>query len=145
MYLWDFKKKGVNVGSPRPKNTVSVLVLCCHYREMSAKSADIWLSGQHVANMLPTCHQHSQLRFTIRGLVGPYLAWNHPNPCFCKLCKVTQTFLFCPSCWQDCLSSPADLYALFSLPVFPNKLVRLYFLQLCWRSLIGPSSMHKIG
>jgi hypothetical protein len=28
--------------------------LCRHDREMSAKSADIWLSGQHVADILPT-------------------------------------------------------------------------------------------
>ncbi len=33
---------------------LSESVLCCHDREMSAKSADIWLSGQHVANMSPT-------------------------------------------------------------------------------------------
>ncbi len=54
MYLWYSKKKGVNVGDPRHENTVSELVLCRHDREMSAKSANIWLSGQHVANMLPT-------------------------------------------------------------------------------------------
>ncbi len=54
MYLWYSKKKGVNVGNPRHKNTVSGLVLCRHDREMLAKSADIWLSGQHVADMLPT-------------------------------------------------------------------------------------------
>ena len=58
MYLWDTKKKGVNVGNPRHKNTVTGSVLCSHNREMSAKSADIWLSRQHVANMSPTCHQH---------------------------------------------------------------------------------------
>jgi hypothetical protein len=54
MYLWYSKKKGVNVGNPRRKNTVSELVLCRHDREMSAKSANIRLSGQHVADMLPT-------------------------------------------------------------------------------------------
>ena len=43
-----------NVGNPRQKNTVSGSFLCCHDSEMSAKSADIWLSGQHVANILPT-------------------------------------------------------------------------------------------
>ncbi len=53
MYLWYSKKKGVNVANPRHKNTVSELVLCRHNREMLAKSADIWLSGQHVADMLP--------------------------------------------------------------------------------------------
>ena len=54
MYLWYSKKKGVNIGNPRHKNTVSGLVLCRHDRVMSAKSANIWLSGQHVADMLPT-------------------------------------------------------------------------------------------
>ncbi len=54
MYLWYSKKKGVNVGNPQHKNTVSELVLCCHDREMLAKSANIWLSGQHVAKMLLT-------------------------------------------------------------------------------------------
>ena len=54
MYLWYSKKKEVNVGNPRHKNTVSGLVLCCHDREMLAKSANIWLLGRHVANMLPT-------------------------------------------------------------------------------------------
>ena len=54
MYLWYSKKKGVNVGNPRHKNTVSGLALCCHDREMLAKSANIWLSGRHVANMLLT-------------------------------------------------------------------------------------------
>ena len=54
MYLWYFKWKGVNVGNPWHKNTVSELDLCCHDREMLAKSANIWLSGQHVANMSAT-------------------------------------------------------------------------------------------
>jgi hypothetical protein len=45
MYLWYSKKKGVNVGNPRHKYTVSELVLCHHDREMSAKSANIKLSG----------------------------------------------------------------------------------------------------
>ncbi len=44
----------MNVGNPRHKNTVSGLVLCCHDREMLAKSANIWLSGRHVADMLAT-------------------------------------------------------------------------------------------
>ncbi len=41
----------MNVGNPRHKKTVSGSVLCCHDRGMSAKSANIWLSGQHVADM----------------------------------------------------------------------------------------------
>ncbi len=44
----------MNVGNPRHKNTVSGLVLCCHDRGMLAKSATIWLSGRHVANILAT-------------------------------------------------------------------------------------------
>jgi len=48
------EKKGVNAGNPGHKNTVSGSVLCCHDSEMSVKSANIWLSGQHIANMLPT-------------------------------------------------------------------------------------------
>jgi hypothetical protein len=54
MYLWYSKKKEVNFGNPRHKNTVLGSVLCRHDREMSAKSANIWLSGRHVADMLPT-------------------------------------------------------------------------------------------
>jgi hypothetical protein len=54
MYLRYSKKKGVNVGNPRHENTVSGLVLCRHDREMLAKSADIWMLGRHVADMLPT-------------------------------------------------------------------------------------------
>ncbi len=44
----------MNVGNSRHKNTVSGLVLCCNDRGMLAKSADIWLSGRHVANMSAT-------------------------------------------------------------------------------------------
>ncbi len=44
----------MNVGNPRHKNTVLGSVLCRHDRGMLAKSADIWLSGQNVANMLAT-------------------------------------------------------------------------------------------
>jgi hypothetical protein len=54
MYLWYSKKKEVNVGNTQHKNNVSGLVLCCHKREMLAKSANIWMSGQHVADMLLT-------------------------------------------------------------------------------------------
>jgi hypothetical protein len=54
MYLWYSKKKGVNVGNPRHKNTVSESVLCRHDREMPDKCANIWLSGQHVTDMSPT-------------------------------------------------------------------------------------------
>ena len=54
MYLCYFKKKGVNVSNPQHKNTVSGSVVCRHNRVMSAKSADILLSGRHVADMLPT-------------------------------------------------------------------------------------------
>ena len=48
------KKKGVNVGHPRHKNVVSGSILCRQDRGMSAKCANIWLSGQHVADMLAT-------------------------------------------------------------------------------------------
>ncbi len=44
----------MNVGNPRYKNTVLGSVLCCHDRGMLAKSANIWLSGRHVADMLAT-------------------------------------------------------------------------------------------
>ncbi len=74
MYLWYSKKKGVNVGNPRHKNTVSGSVLCCHNREMSAKSADIWLSGRHVADMSLTfpakLYNHTQaVRLICNGIV----------------------------------------------------------------------------
>jgi hypothetical protein len=52
--LWFKKKKGVNVGHPRHKNVVLGSILCPHNRAMSAKSANIWLSGRHVANMSVT-------------------------------------------------------------------------------------------
>ena len=52
--LWYKKKKGVNVGHSRHKNVVSGSILCRHDRAVSAKSADIWLSGRHVADMLAT-------------------------------------------------------------------------------------------
>ena len=51
MQLWYLNTNWVNVGNPRHKKTVSGSVLCCHNRGMLAKSADIWLSGQHVADM----------------------------------------------------------------------------------------------
>ncbi len=44
----------MNVGNPGHKNTMSGWVLCHHDRGMSAKSADIWLLGRHVANMSAT-------------------------------------------------------------------------------------------
>ena len=44
----------MNVGNLRHKYTVSGSVLCCHNRELSAKSANIWLSGQHVTHKLAT-------------------------------------------------------------------------------------------
>ena len=52
--LWYKKKKGVNVGHSRHENFVSGSILCRHDRAVSAKSADIWLSGRHVADMLAT-------------------------------------------------------------------------------------------
>ncbi len=64
MYLWYSKKKGVNVGNHRHKNTVLESVLCCHDREMSAKSANIWLSERHVANMSPTFPAKAMPRIT---------------------------------------------------------------------------------
>ena len=48
--LWFKQKKGVNVGHPRHKNGVLGSILCRHDRAMLAKSADIWLSGRHVAD-----------------------------------------------------------------------------------------------
>ncbi len=44
----------MNVGNHRHKNIVSGSVLCWHDTAESAKSADIWLSGRHVANMSAT-------------------------------------------------------------------------------------------
>ncbi len=44
----------MNVGNHRHKNVVSGSVLCRHDLAELAESADIWLSGQHVANMLAT-------------------------------------------------------------------------------------------
>jgi hypothetical protein len=38
--------------------------------------------------------------------------------------KQTQTLHYCLSSWRDHPSSPTDLCAWFSLPVFPNELVR---------------------
>jgi hypothetical protein len=52
--LWYKKKKGVNVGLPRHENVVSGSILCRHDRAVSAKSADIWLSGRRVADMSAT-------------------------------------------------------------------------------------------
>ena len=52
--LWYKKKKGINVGHPRHKNVVSGSILCWHDWAMLAKSADIWLSGRHVADMSGT-------------------------------------------------------------------------------------------
>ncbi len=54
MYLWYSKKKRVNVSNPQHKKTVPGSVLCHHDRVILAKSADIWLSGRHVADMSPT-------------------------------------------------------------------------------------------
>ncbi len=54
MHLWYSKKNGVNVGNLQHKITVLGLVLCPHDRELWAKSANIWLSGGQVVNMLPT-------------------------------------------------------------------------------------------
>ena len=48
------KEERGNIGHPRHENDVSGSVLCLHNRAMSAKSANIWLSGGHVANMLAT-------------------------------------------------------------------------------------------
>ena len=52
--LWYKKKKGVNVVHPRHRNVVSGSILCRHNRAVSAKSADIWLSVRHVADMSAT-------------------------------------------------------------------------------------------
>jgi hypothetical protein len=54
MLLWYLNTNWVNVGNPQHENTVSGLVLCRHNRGMLAKSADVWLSGRHVANMSAT-------------------------------------------------------------------------------------------
>jgi hypothetical protein len=48
------KKKGVNVGHPRHKNVVLGSILCRHDSGMSAKCANIWLLGRHVADMSAT-------------------------------------------------------------------------------------------
>jgi hypothetical protein len=77
MYLWYPKKKGVNVANPRHKNTVSESVLCRQDREMLAKSANIRLSGQHVANMLPTFL--AKLRNNNRQLLSPTTMTNNPG------------------------------------------------------------------
>ena len=44
----------MNVGNHQDKNVVSGSNLCRHDRSMSAKCADIWLLGRHVANMSAT-------------------------------------------------------------------------------------------
>ena len=76
MYLWYSKKKGVNADNPRHENTVSESVLCCHDREMSAKSADIWLSGRHVANMLPTFPaKEGEMEGEVEGEEGEEYCW----------------------------------------------------------------------
>ncbi len=62
----------MNVGNPRHKNTVSGLVLCRHDKGMLAKSVDIWLSGQHVANMLMTFPAKSSISYET-GCVSFYL------------------------------------------------------------------------
>jgi hypothetical protein len=76
MYLWYSKKKGVNVGNPRHKNTVLESVLCCHDREMSAKSANVWLSGRHVADMLPTFPaKEGEMEGEVEGEEGEEDCW----------------------------------------------------------------------
>jgi hypothetical protein len=76
MYLWYSKKKGVNVGNPRHKNTVSESILCHHNREMSAESANIWLSGQHVADMLPTFPaKEGEMEGEVEGEEGEEDCW----------------------------------------------------------------------
>ena len=44
------RENWVNVGNHPHKNVVSGSILCRPDRGMSAKCADIWLSGRHVAN-----------------------------------------------------------------------------------------------
>ena len=44
----------MNVGNHQDKNVVSGSNLCRHDRSMSAKCADIWLFGRHVADMSAT-------------------------------------------------------------------------------------------
>ncbi len=44
----------MNVGNHRHKNVVPESVLCWHDLAELAKSAGIWLSGRHVADMLTT-------------------------------------------------------------------------------------------
>jgi len=54
----------VNVSNHRHKNVVLGSVLCRHDLAESAKSADIWLSGRHVADMsatLPAKRMNSDL------------------------------------------------------------------------------------
>ncbi len=89
MYLWYSKKKGVNVSNPWHKNTVSGLVLCHHDSEMLAKSADIWLSGQHVANMLPTFPARALSKK--KGLLLQKLRNNSPRMRICVSVKPQAT------------------------------------------------------
>jgi hypothetical protein len=69
------RRKGEYWQSPTQKYFAGI-GLCCHDREMSAKSANIWLLGQHVAN-IPSqaacerqflcCAVHEECFFTQKG------------------------------------------------------------------------------
>ncbi len=69
------RRKGEYWQSPTQKYFARI-GLCCHDKEMSAKSADIWLLGQHVANIpsqaacerqLLCCAVHEECFFTQKG------------------------------------------------------------------------------
>jgi hypothetical protein len=67
--LWYKKKKGVNVGHPRHKNVVWGSILCRLDWAVLAKSADIWLSGRHVADMSATLPLPAKLVLRVLLLV----------------------------------------------------------------------------
>jgi len=52
------RENWVNVGNHPHKNVVSGSILCRHDIDMSAKCANIWLSGRHVADYPTQVHAH---------------------------------------------------------------------------------------
>jgi hypothetical protein len=54
MYLWYYRGKFGGCRQIPTQKNVWGSKLCWHDRGISAKCADIWLSGQHVADMLAT-------------------------------------------------------------------------------------------
>ena len=75
-------KKGINVGHPRHQNALSGSVLCRHDRAVLAKSANIWLSGRHVANMpaiLPAKRGANRPIEHIQGFTRSHWHWMPPS------------------------------------------------------------------